>query len=124
MLKQSAVGEFKELGLRNVSRAAELEELADRVMLEKDGSEKSFECLMLAHKFLTQVLRDKMEREMSRFRLIEGAFKAIKIATGVSETSQLVSKFLNKEAAYGELLFKIAENEKRIEELRGDSAAL
>ena len=55
---------------------------------------------------------------MSKFFVVESAFKTIKIATGVNDTETLVQKFLSKETAYGDLLGKIAENEKRIEELK------
>lgn len=49
-----------------------------------------------------------------KFNTIETAFKNIKTSTGVSNTTELVKKFLNKETAYGELLGKIAENERTI----------
>jgi hypothetical protein len=51
-----------------------------------------------------------MNREMLKFNTVEVAFKKIKTATGVSNTIELVNKFLNKENAYGELLGKIADN--------------
>jgi hypothetical protein len=51
-----------------------------------------------------------MTREMLKFNTVEVAFKNIKTATGVSNTIELVNKFLNKEHAYGELLGKIADN--------------
>jgi hypothetical protein len=46
------------------------------------------------------------------------AFKNIKIATGVSDAQSLISKYLTKEAVYGELLGKIADNERRITKLK------
>ena len=45
---------------------------------------------------------------MLKFNVVEVAFKNIKTATGVTNGQNLVSKFLNKENAYGELLGKIA----------------
>ena len=45
---------------------------------------------------------------MSKFFVVESAFKNIKISTGVSDAETLVQKFLNKESAYGELLGRIA----------------
>ena len=59
-----------------------------------------------------------MTREMTKFNIVEVAFKNIKTATGVTNGQDLVSKFLNKEAAYGELLGKIAEDERLITELK------
>lgn len=64
------------------------------------------------------MLRDKMDREMNKFRVVETAFKNIKIATGTTDTQELVNKFLNKESVYGELLSKIADSEKKIEGLK------
>lgn len=52
------------------------------------------------------------------------AFKNIKIATGVSDAQELIFKFLNKEQVYGELLSKIADNEKRIGELKQEKENL
>lgn len=54
-----------------------------------------------------------------KFNIVEVAFKNIKTATGVNNTNELVKKFLNKENAYGELLGKIADNERNIAELKG-----
>jgi hypothetical protein len=42
------------------------------------------------------MLRDKMDKEMTKFFMVESAFKNIKISTGVSDAEALVSKFLNK----------------------------
>ena len=46
----------------------------------------------------------KREKEMSKFFVVESAFKNIKISTGVNDAETLVNKFLNKESAYGDLL--------------------
>lgn len=62
-----------------------------------------------------------MDKEMNKFFVVESAFKTIKISTGVSDAETLVQKFLNKEAAYGDLLGKIAENEKKILILKEES---
>ncbi len=64
------------------------------------------------------MLTGKMDREMMKFSLVETAFKNIKIATGTTDTATMVEKFLNKESAYGELLSKIADEEKRIKGLK------
>jgi hypothetical protein len=65
-----------------------------------------------------------MTREMLKFNTVEVAFKNIKTATGVSNTSELVRKFLNKENAYGELLGKIADNERNIADLKSEHEEL
>lgn len=43
---------------------------------------------------------------------------------GVNDAKTLVNKYLNKEAVYGELLSKIADNEKSIEQLKNETEAL
>ncbi len=70
------------------------------------------------NKFVDNLLRSKMYNEMEKFSMVEMAFKNIKIATGVSDAQELIFKFLNKEQVYGELLSKIADNEKMMGELK------
>ncbi len=65
-----------------------------------------------------------MTREMLKFNTVEVAFKNIKTATGVNNTAELVKKFLNKENAYGELLGKIADNERNIADLKSEHEEL
>ena len=43
---------------------------------------------------------------------------------GVNDAKTLISKYLNKEAEYGGLLSKIADNEKAIENLKSESDEL
>ncbi len=87
-----------------------MKEIAENTMQDKDPQEKNWYNVHLAHRFLDKLLRDKMNREMNKFNTVETAFKNIKTSTGVSNTQELVKKFLSKESAYGELLGKIAEN--------------
>lgn len=61
---------------------------------------------------------------MDKFRVVELAFKEIKTATGVTDAKTLVTKYLNKEIVYGELLGKIADNEKTIERLKTETETL
>lgn len=64
------------------------------------------------------MLRNKIDKEMEKFKTVEFAFKEIKTATGVTDAKTLVKKYLNKETVYGELLSKIADNEKVLEQLK------
>lgn len=102
----------------NLIRSQEMTEIAERAMQDKDENQVKWEKLYMTNKLVAKLLRDKMDKEMSKFFIVESAFKTIKISTGVSDADTLVEKFLNKESAYGDLLGKIAENEKRIEELK------
>lgn len=51
---------------------------------------------------------------MKKFEVVEGAFKNIKLATGVTNAESIVSKFINRESVYGKLLDAIVDKEKRI----------
>lgn len=87
-------------------------------MQDKDENEKNWLKILHVHKLVDKLLRGKMDNEMEKFSTVEMAFKNIKIATGVYDAQQLIFKFLNKEQVYGELLSKIADNEKRMGELK------
>jgi len=106
------------------TREEDIREIAERAMQDKDDTEKNWRNLLVVHKFVSRMLKDKMDREMSKFSVVEVAFKNIKIATGTNDTQTLVSKFLNKESVYGELLSTIAENERKIEKLKHDKEEL
>ena len=54
-------------------------------MQDKDGNEKNWEKLYLTNKLVTKMLKDKMDKEMVKFSVVENAFKTIKISTGVSD---------------------------------------
>lgn len=101
-----------------------MKEIAENALQDKDLKEKNWHKVYLCSRFVEKLLRDKMNREMIKFNTVETAFKNIKTSTGVSNTTELVKKFLNKETAYGELLGKIAENERTIAELKGESEDL
>lgn len=87
-----------------------MQEIASATLQDKDQKEKNWYKVLLCCRFVEKLLRDKMNREMQKFNTVEVAFKNIKTATGINNTSDLVHKFLNKEHAYGELLGKIADN--------------
>jgi hypothetical protein len=55
-------------------------------MQDKDDNEKNWRNLLILHKFMSRMLRDKMDREMKKFGIVEDAFTNIKIATGVGDT--------------------------------------
>lgn len=46
---------------------------------------------------------------MEKFRIVESAFKNIKLATGVTDAQSIVKNYLNRESVYGRLLDNIAE---------------
>eukprot|EP00825_Cyclidium_porcatum_P042829 TRINITY_DN5934_c0_g1_i6.p1 TRINITY_DN5934_c0_g1~~TRINITY_DN5934_c0_g1_i6.p1 ORF type:complete len:182 (-),score=48.67 TRINITY_DN5934_c0_g1_i6:375-920(-) len=93
-------------------------EIAEHAANDKDSQEKVWRKLFLVNKFLSQMLKDKMDREMNKFKVVEQAFQKIKQATGVSEAQEIINKFLTREQTYGELLASIAEFEKNIDNLK------
>lgn len=57
--------------------------IAEAAMQEKDNSEKNWNKLLTVHRFLKVLLRDKMDREMKKFAIVENAYQSIKTKTGV-----------------------------------------
>lgn len=108
----------------NQTREMDLYEIAERAIQDKDLNEKNWRKIFLTHIFVNKMLRNKIEKEMEKFRTVEFAFKEIKTATGVNDAKNLVQKYLNKETVYGELLGKIADNEKTIEHLKNQTEDL
>lgn len=51
----------------------------------------------LVHKFWNAVLKRRMEGEMKRSAPIEEAFQKIRTATGLSDVTTFVNKFLTRE---------------------------
>lgn len=86
-----------------------MKEVAETTLAEKDQKEKNWYKVYLCQRFVEKMLRDKMDREMNKFNSVEMAYKNIKTATGVSTTEALISKFLNKQTTYGNMLGKIAQ---------------
>ena len=64
--------------------------------------------LFHVHKFLNIFLKRKMEREMKKYEIVEKAFHKIKGATGLSDSKEIVKKFIGKEETYNRLLVSIA----------------
>lgn len=93
----------------NREKKEEMREIAEVTLSERDPKEKNWYKVFLCQKFMEKMMRDKMDREMAKFNKVEATFKIIKTATGVSTTESVVSKFLNKEKEYGNMLGKIAD---------------
>ena len=65
----------------NQTREMDLYEIAERAIQDKDLNEKNWRKIFLTHIFVNKMLRNKIEKEMEKFRIVEFAFKAIKTAT-------------------------------------------
>lgn len=108
----------------NKERKHELRELAQITCSERDEKQKNWYKVYLCQKFIEKLLRDKMDREMMKFNSVEMAFKNVKTSTGVGTVQVLVSKYLKKQEQYGNMLGKIAEQEKKIVVLKTQSDKL
>jgi hypothetical protein len=54
----------------NEIRGIEIQEIAERAMLDKNLNEKQWQKIFLSHTFLNKMLRNKIEREMEKFRIV------------------------------------------------------
>ena len=65
----------------NQSREADLYEIAERAIQDKDLNEKNWRKIFLTHVFVNRMLRNKIDKEMDKFHIVEFAFKEIKTST-------------------------------------------
>lgn len=65
----------------NQAREMDLYEIAERAIQDKNLNEKNWRKIFLTHIFVNKMLRNKIEKEMEKFRTVEFAFKEIKTAT-------------------------------------------
>jgi hypothetical protein len=49
-------------------------EIAEHALYDKDANEKKWRKLLLVHKLLHSLLKNKMEKEMKKFHVVEKAF--------------------------------------------------
>jgi hypothetical protein len=108
----------------SVMRSSEMQQIAEDAQLSKDATELGWQKVFAANLFLKRLLTDKMAREMGKFQAVEAAYRNIKTVTGVATGQALVTKFLNKEAVYGELLGQIADNERQMSQLKAENDRL
>jgi hypothetical protein len=69
-------------------------------------------------------MKKKMEKEMQNSKVIDDAFKEIKTATRVTDVQEMVKKFLTRESTYSQLLAKVSEFERHMENLKRDNDVL
>lgn len=62
----------EKLQLQNVNheREADLYQIAERAMQDKDYNEKQWRKILLTHIFVNKMLRNKIEKEMEKFRTV------------------------------------------------------
>ena len=69
-------------------------------------------------------MKKKMEKEMQNSKKIDDAFKEIKTATRVTDVQEMAKKFLTRESTYSQLLAKVSEFERHMENLKKDNDVL
>jgi hypothetical protein len=75
------IDEKLQLVNQNQVRELDLYEIAERAIQDKDMTEKNWRKIFLTHIFVNKMLRNKIEKEMEKFKVVEFAFKEIKTAT-------------------------------------------
>ena len=58
---------------------------------------------------------------MKRTYEVEDAFQKIRAATGYTDVSEIVNKFLTREQTYSQLLMAVSDYERKIDKLRKDN---
>ncbi len=75
------IREKEESNRHNQTRQREIYEIAERALQDKDPNEKQWHQIYLTNVFVSKMLRNKIDREMEKFSVVEFAFKNIKTAT-------------------------------------------
>lgn len=61
---------------------------------------------------------------MAKSQKIDEAFKTIKNSTGVTDVGEMVSKFMQRDSYYSELLSTVNESDQRIDRLKKENDML
>jgi len=110
---------------KRIDRQKRNQEIAEAAANEnKDSSEIKMRENLYIQKLWNSFMRKKMEKEMMNSSQIDDAFKQIKTATGVTDVQEMVKKFLTREQTYSQLLVKVSEFERGIENLKTDNDTL
>ncbi len=64
------IEEKMQLQNANMEREADLVEIAERAIQDKDQNEKQWRKIFLTHIFVNKMLRNKIEKEMEKFRTV------------------------------------------------------
>jgi hypothetical protein len=122
---QKCIRNKEESVQKRIERQRRNQEIAEAAANEnKDSSELKMRENLYIQKLWNSFMRKKMEKEMKNSAQIDEAFKAIKTATGVTDVQEMVKKFLTREQTYSQLLVKVSEFERHIEQLKTDNDVL
>lgn len=71
---------------------------------------------LMSHRFWYLYLEKRLSRDMEKFSSTEDAFKKVRKIAGISDASEMVTKFLTSELAYNDLKRTVDDSTNRIEE--------
>lgn len=72
---------------------------------------------LLLHMFWYFMLQKRLIHDMNKFKKLEDAFDDVKTATGMHETSEIITKLLTREAGYQEILENVSYTKVKIRKL-------
>jgi len=70
----------------------------------KYDNEKKWRNLLIVNRFLLSFLKSKMGRMIKYYDEVEGGYQKIKTSTGVDDIEEIITKFINRESIYDNLL--------------------
>lgn len=80
-------------------------EVAETAAYElKYDNEKKWRNLLIVNRFLLSFLKSKMGRMIKYYDEVEGGYQKIKTSTGVDDIEEIITKFINRESIYDNLL--------------------
>ena len=122
---QKCIRNKEESVQKRIERQRRNQEIAEAAANEnKDQSEVKMRENLYIQKLWNSFMRKKMEKEMRNSAQIDGAFKDIKTATGVTDVQEMVKKFLTREQTYSSLLVNVSESESKTDKLKKDNDEL
>lgn len=105
-------------------REKEIEEVMMRAMSEKLQEEKEWLNICFVNIFLKKFLKNKMERLIAKNEVVETAYHKIRSNTDITDSKELITRFLNRERDYGALLETIADKEHVLENIKAEQDKL
>lgn len=122
---QKCIRNKEESVQKRIERQRKNQEIAEAAANEnKDSSELRMREKFYVQKLWNAFMKQKMKKEMEKSKAIDDAFKEIKTATRVADVQEMVKKFLTRESTYSQLLAKVSEFERHMENLKRDNDAL
>lgn len=90
----------------------------------KQSNEKKWRNLLMVNRFVLSFLKSKMGRMIKYFNEVEQGYQKIKTSTGIDNIEEIMSKFINRESIYDNLLSQINQYETEIERLKSENISM